>query len=411
MKHWSIIALLLIVAGIALSGCLGQQTPPPASKDLVIGALVPLTGDWSSKGQNFNAAITLGMQDANDHLALSGSPDRVLLIVEDTATDPTVAQEKIRKLHDAGAHIVVGPATSAEITAVKDWADQHGMVIIGYASTSPALSIPGDNVFRLVPDDSRQGEAMAAFMNHAGIRVVIPVVRNDTWGTNLQLATKSRFEKNGGVVTAGYPFEPGTRDYAPIVRNLSIDVAAAQQQYGTGAVGVYAIGFDELVPLFFTAANDPVLASVRWFGSDGSAKADALEKNATAVRFAVKTGFSAPVYGVENETGSVVNLTQRIKVMTGSEPDGYSLAAYDAVAIAARSLLVSRDTTADQLKKDVEFTADYYYGITGWTKFVASGDRAYAVYPFWTIQAHNGTYAWERIATYKSDPDQPGRFV
>jgi hypothetical protein len=42
---------------------------------------------------------------------------------------------------------------------------------------------------------------------------------------------------------------------------------------------------------------------------------------------------------------------------------------------------------------------------------VASGDRAYAVYPFWTIQDYNGTYAWERIATYKSDPDQPGRFV
>ncbi|MCX6689307.1 MAG: penicillin-binding protein activator [Methanoregula sp.] len=411
MKHGAIIALLLIFTGIVFSGCLGQQTSPLASKEIVIGALVPLTGDWSSKGQNFSGAITLAVQDVNDNLASSGSPDRVKLLVEDTATDPDVAQEKIRNLHDAGVRVVVGPATSAEIIAVKDWADQHGMVIIGYASTSPALSIPGDNVFRLVPDDSRQGEAMAAFMNQSGIRVVIPVVRNDTWGTNLLLATKNRFEKSGGVITAGYPFEPGTRDYAPIVRNLSIDVAAAQHQYGTGAVGVYAIGFDELVPLFSSAANDPVLGSVRWFGSDGSAKADALVKNATAARFAVKTGFSAPVYGVEKETGSVVNLTQRIKAITGSEPDGYSLAAYDATAIAARSLMVSRDAPADQLKKAVEFTADYYYGITGWTKFVASGDRAYAVYPFWTIQAHNGTYAWERIATYKSDPDQPGRFV
>ena len=411
MKSGALIALLLVMFCIALSGCVGPSTTSPASKDIVIGVLVPLTGDWSAKGQNYNAAIALAAEDTNDYLASSGSQDRVRLLVEDTATDPAVAREKIKKLYDAGARIVVGPATSAEIIAVKDWADQHGMVILGYASTSPALSIPGDNVFRLVPDDSRQGEAMAAFMNHAGIRVVIPVVRNDTWGTNLQLATKSRFEKNGGVVTAGYPFEPGTRDYAPIVRNLSIDVAAAQQQYGASAVGVYAIGFDELVPLFFTAANDPVLSSVRWFGSDGSAKADALEKNATAARFAVKTGFSAPVYGVENETGSVVNLTQRIKVMTGSEPDGYSLAAYDAAAIAARSLMISRDSPSDQLKTAVEFTADYYYGITGWTKFVASGDRAYAVYPFWTIQANNGTYAWERIATYKSDPDQPGRFV
>jgi branched-chain amino acid transport system substrate-binding protein len=411
MKHGAIIALFLIVAGIVFSGCLGQQTPSPASKDIVIGVLVPLTGDWSSKGQNFNAAIALAAQDTNASLASSGSPERVRILVENTATDPAVAQAKIKKLYDAGAHIVVGPATSAEITAVKDWADQHSMVILGYASTSPALSIPGDNVFRLVPDDTRQGEAMAAFMNRSGTRIVIPVVRNDTWGTNLHTATKTRFETNGGIVTHGYRFEPGTRDYTSIIRNLSTDVAAAQQQYGTSAVGVYAIGFDELVPLFASAGSDPVLGSVRWFGSDGSAKADALIQNASAARFAEKTGFSAPVYGVEKETASIVNVTQRIEVMTGSEPDGYSLAAYDATAIAARSLLMSRDASYEQLKNAVEFTADYYYGITGYTKFVASGDRAYAVYPFFAVKDRNGTYAWKQIAVYKSDPDQPGSFV
>ena len=118
-----------------------------------------------------------------------------------------------------------------------------------------------------------------------------------------------------------------------------------------------------------------------------------------------------PVYGVEKETAAIVNVTQRIEAMTGSEPDGYSLAAYDATAIAARSLLMSRDASYEQLKNSVEFTADYYYGITGYTKFVASGDRAYAVYPFWAVKDRNGTYVWERIALYKSDPDQPGSFV
>jgi branched-chain amino acid transport system substrate-binding protein len=411
MKYGALVALLLVIFCIGLSGCVGPSTTSPASKDIVIGVLVPLTGDWSSKGQNFNAAIALSALDANASLASSGSPERVRLLVEDTATDPAVAQEKIKKLYEAGARIVVGPATSAEITAVKDWADQHGMVILGYASTSPALSIPGDNVFRLVPDDTRQGEAMAAFMNRSGTRIIIPVVRNDTWGTNLLTATKTRFEKNGGIVTQGYRFEPGIRDYTSIIRNLSTDVAAAQQQYGTSAVGIYAIGFDELVPLFVSAGSDPVLGSVRWFGSDGSAKAEALISNTSAARFSVKTGFSAPVYGVEKETAPIVNVTQRIEAMTGSEPDGYSLAAYDATAIAARSLLMSRDASYEQLKNSVEFTADYYYGITGYTKFVASGDRAYAVYPFWAVKDRNGTYAWERIALYKSDPDQPGSFV
>jgi hypothetical protein len=72
---------------------------------------------------------------------------------------------------------------------------------------------------------------------------------------------------------------------------------------------------------------------------------------------------------------------------------------------------MSRDASYEQLKNSIEFTADYYYGITGFTKFVASGDRAYAVYPFWAVKDVSGTYAWERIAVYKSDPDQPGSFV
>jgi branched-chain amino acid transport system substrate-binding protein len=411
MKYRVIIAFLLVVAGVALSGCLGQAPTPPASKEVVVGVLVPLTGDWSSKGQNFNTAIALAAEDANAHLAASGSGDRVRLVVEDTATDPVVAQAKIRKLYDAGARIVVGPATSAEITAVKDWADSHGMIIIGYASTSPALSIPGDNVYRLVPDDTRQGEAMAAYLNRSGIRVVIPVVRNDTWGTGLLSATEVRFGKSGGTFLPGYRFDPEARNFSAIARNLSSDVSAARQQYGASAVGVYVIGFDELTPLFVVAENDPVLSSVPWFGSDGSAKADILIKNSSAARFAAMTGFSAPVYGVEKETPAIENITRRIVATTGSEPDGYSLAAYDTVSIAVRALLMSPDISQNQLKKAVEFTADYYYGITGYTKLVASGDRAYAIYPFWAVKARNGTYAWERVAVYKCDPDQPGGFV
>ncbi|MFA5414749.1 MAG: penicillin-binding protein activator [Methanoregula sp.] len=411
MNAVALVALLLVIVCCALSGCMGISPTAPASNDVVIGVLIPLTGDSSVQGQTYLAAITLAAQDSNRHLASGGSPQQIRLIVEDTATDPAVTLEKTKKLYDAGVRIVVGPVTSAEITHVKGWADQHGMVLIGYASTSPELSITGDNVYRVVPDDTRQGEAMAAFMNRSGVRVVIPVVRNDTWGTNLHTATKTRFENIGGTVNPGYLYEPGTRAYAPLLRNLSLAVTAAQQQYGTSAVGVYAIGFDELVPLFAAAGDDPVLVSVPWFGSDGTAKTDALLQNRSAARFAARTGFADPVYGAEADSPSIANITQRIQALTGSEPDGYALAAYDATVIASRSALNARDVTFDQRKRAVELTADYYYGLTGYTRFVTSGDRAYAVYPFWAVKDRNGTYAWEKIAIYTCPPDQPGRFT
>ena len=71
------------------------------SNDIVIGVLVPLTGDWSSKGQNFNAAIALAAEDTNANLASTGSVKKIRLLVEDTGTDPAVAAEKIKKLQAA----------------------------------------------------------------------------------------------------------------------------------------------------------------------------------------------------------------------------------------------------------------------------------------------------------------------
>jgi branched-chain amino acid transport system substrate-binding protein len=252
---------------------------------------------------------------------------------------------------------------------------------------------------------------MAGYLDRSGIRVIIPVVRNDMWGNGLLNATKTRFEQAGGVVMTGERFEPNTRDFSHVLGDLSAQVTTAQQKYGNNSVGVYAIGFDEMVPLLSGAEGYPPLTTVQWFGSDGSAKTDAITKNASAARFAETTGFYSPVYGEEDEEGGFADVKQRIQATTGSAPDPYSLAAYDATAIAARALQNSDDASYDQLKKAVELTAGYYYGVTGWTKFVGSGDRAYAVYGFWTVKTVNSTPTWVQVARFQSDPGQPGHFT
>ena len=44
-------------------------------------------------------------------------------------------------------------------------------------STSPSLSIEGDNLFRLVPDDTHQGKIIAERMIQDGIKVIVPFWR------------------------------------------------------------------------------------------------------------------------------------------------------------------------------------------------------------------------------------------
>ena len=393
-----------------LCGCTGT-TPAPKQEEIVIGVLIPLSGDWGSKGVIWNASTTLAAEDVNRYLEQTGSNKRVRLIVEDTGTDPATALEKIKTLQQEGARIVVGPASSAEINAVKEWADEHGILVLGYASTAPSLAIENDNVYRLVPDDRRQGDAMAGFMQKAGVSVVIPVYRNDTWGRELMAATRSGVETNGGIMKPGFAFEPGTRDFSRISGSLDNEVAGAVRQYGNISVGVYAIGFDETVPLLAAAAGHPRLSSVRWFGSDGSVNSVSLVHNSTAAEFAGKTGFYSPAYGEGNHQGAANQVEARIREKTGVEPDPYSLVAYDATEIATRALLSSGDAPLEQRKNALTLTAEYYYGATGWTKLVSSGDRAFAVYNFRALQDVNGTPEWVQVARYEGDQGQPGRFT
>jgi branched-chain amino acid transport system substrate-binding protein len=81
--------------------------------------------------------------------------------------------------------IVIGPATSAAVKAVKDFADENDVLLISHSSTAPSLAIAGDNLFRFVPEDRQQGEAIAKKMWNDGIPIVVPMWRNDIYGNEL----------------------------------------------------------------------------------------------------------------------------------------------------------------------------------------------------------------------------------
>ena len=138
------------------------------------GALLPISGVSSSSGKSTEAALRLALRDANANFSKSNSSIRYELVVQDTESDPTVSLDKLRLLANEGVRIVIGPATSAELKATKDFADKNGLILISPSSTAPSLAIEGDNVFRFVPDDSHQAKAISKIMWDHGIRVVVP---------------------------------------------------------------------------------------------------------------------------------------------------------------------------------------------------------------------------------------------
>jgi branched-chain amino acid transport system substrate-binding protein len=378
------------------------------AQEIRIGVLLPLTGDWSSQGAASNAALGIADDDVNGFLKDIGSSWRVNLTARDTGTNPETALRELEYMSSQGIRLVIAATSSSELHAIKDYANANNMILIGTASTSPSLAIPADSVIRLVPDDVNQGKAMAELLKMENITAIIPFIREDVWGEGLLNATRSSFERRGGVVLEGVRYEPGD-DPSSEIERLSAIVNDSKSRFRPSEIGIYLVSFDEAVPLMARASKDRQLSSVRWFGSDGLADAPGLVENSAAAEFAYETGFICPIYGVVpgqliRNMSDYESVTGAIKQQTGSLPSGYALASYDALWIASESMILGGSGNTSQLMKALISVANRFTGINGPLSINDAGDRESVTYEFLAVNKTNDGYFWQIAGDFRSGP-------
>ena len=381
---------------------------------IILGALLSLSGASATLGESEEAGLKVALRDVNESFKKTHTNLGVGLIIEDTHTNPAFGIEELKDLASKGIRIVIGPSTSAELEAIKDYANNNGIILLSPSSTAPLLATSGDNIFRLVPDDTHQAEAIATQMRKDGIRVVIPMWRADVYGDRLVNSTKGDFQMLGGTVVDGVGYAPPVGHFSASLdrinlvlwdqqlKSLDSKVTQAISRYGTEKVGVYIVAFDEVVPIFIQAQDLPSLSKVRWYGSDGSVLNSGLIRNVEAAKFAAKTSFLNPIYAIRVSHNNKTNLVEsEIQNMIARIPRSYASVAYDSLWIAALTENASRATNdINTLTKTLVQTANSYTGITGNTTLNEAGDRKYASYDFWGVRDNNGVFTWEPVNRY-----------
>lgn len=404
-----------------------EGTPEKAisANTVKIGALLPLSGVSSSSGKSTEAALDRALNDVNTYFSDTNSSIRYDLVVHDTESDPTTSLEKLRLLAKDDIRIMIGPATSAELEAIKDYADKNDIIIISHSSTAPSLAIEGDNIFRFVPNDLQQAEAISRVMWEQGIRMVIPFWRDDIFGHELMQAVRANFEKMGGEFdkdSEKVGYAPRTGQLAASLHRINFimwdnalkflesRVQNALSKYAPDKIGVYMISLDEVTPIFIQAYNHPILSKVKWYGSDGTALNEKLIRNHESALFAVNISFTNPIYGFQNmKNEKLANLLAEIRSQVHVSPSPYSAVAYDIFWVAAMSENITRNSesnvTSNQdiqvLKNALTSSANSYLGVTGNTTLNRMGDRAYGEYDYWKVTANTGegqapTFSWNR---------------
>lgn len=390
-------------------------------REVVVGALLDQSGARMMQDRLVEAALRIAVDEVNAYYSERGLPVRLTLRIGDTRTDPDHALLQLQVMAQEGIRLVVGPSSSQELFRVRQYAQTQGILLISPSSTAPSLALPGDLVFRMVPDDTRQGMTLADRMWRDGVRAVVPIRRDDVYSQDLVHYTRQAFESRDfalflgseddaptdGVkcrfpdegslpvqVCPGVVYNPRTVDFISEVQALSDAVSEAVRAYGARRVAVMLIAFEEAVPIFLQAAKSPILSLVRWYGTDGTAKSPAIANHLDAARFAAETSFAASIFA-ESRTDVFASLSEKVQQSAGVAADANAATAYDALWLIARAIEAEGPAASSQAIADaLGRVAQGYAGASGTIRFNSAGDRDSANFDFWTLQRRGGAYEW-----------------
>ena len=212
MKNRKALALIAILALIAVA-CGGsdtaeevvevevETTEAPATTvatvtadPLVLGTLMPLTGDLGFLGPGIESGAILAVEQINAAGGVNGQD--VVWVQGDSGTAPDVASASLATLIGEGVAGVMGAAASGISLAIMQTAIDAGVVMVSPSNTSPQFTKVKNGGFyaRTAPSDLLQGAVLAQVLIDDGVKSLSIISRADSYGRGLAEATASAFE-------------------------------------------------------------------------------------------------------------------------------------------------------------------------------------------------------------------------
>lgn len=393
----------IFMASIFLFYACKKDNNGPTEK-FQIGVLLPLTGAASSSGQSASVALDIALRDLNEYLAATERPLEVELLVKDTGTHPDTALQMVKELHAAGVKYMIGPYTSANAEAVLSYANENGIIILSPSSVASTLAISGDNLYRLLPSDRSQAEAITALLIHDTIETVIPIVRNDVWGQGLLTDAGNIFSAHGIGMANAVMYDPSNINSSDIAAQVAALIVAVKNETPASRIAVYVLSFAEGTEILRAASQVPGDLRVNWYGSSAFANNSSLLLDDFASEFARAHNFRSPSFAPDSSAVDKWGpVSVEITSIINREPEVFALTTYDALWIMALTYVQTLDPdNLQQFRLALDHLTGYYNGITGPVRLDDNGDRKFASFNFWGIDSTGSQNEWKSFGYYNN---------
>jgi branched-chain amino acid transport system substrate-binding protein len=340
-------AAVLATATLVLTACGGENeagnepettespeaTEAPAAKgdgELVVGQLLPQTGDLAFLGPPEFAGVDLAVQEINDAGGVLGKP--VKSVRADSGDgSPNIAPGETDNLLSAGADVIVGAASSSVSLSVIDKIVNAGVVQVSPANTSTAFDTYDDKglYFRTAPSDVLQGAVLANTLVEDGHQNVAILARQDSYGEALANQVEKVFTESGGTIVAKELYDADVKS-----QTAPINAVAAEDPDA-----VVLISFEEvktMIPDMITAGIGPKDKQVYFTDGNTSNYGTGADGFPAGTLEGVKATYPGPEVSGEFKD-RLLGVDPKLKDFT------YGQESYDATIISALAAVAAED--------------------------------------------------------------------
>jgi len=260
---------------------------------------------------------------------------------------------------------------------------EYGQPLISLSS----MRMPAhDNLFAINPSDMKQGLTIAEMILNQGIKTII-VIQDKFVGDGIFNLLEREYVAQGGIIAGRIQWSLEDTEFSSYLTEAENRALDQVNQHGAESVGVVVLCNSELATLITQAKEYPTLWSLTWFSSDGATQSNNILIDAPEEAAHLKI-FSPHISPSQSSEYSVLN--DRFYASTGRSLGFYDAVHYDAYWLYALSVVRAGSSDYKDVRGVLPDVANSYFGVSGWLKLDADGNRKTASYTLWSYGYEDG---------------------
>lgn len=322
-----------------------EETP---QQNIRIGALLPLTGDESSYGEDCRRGIELALLDARQKYQ-----QPIDIVFEDTKADPKAAVSAFNKLLSMDkVQAVIGTMFSSTTLAIAPLAQQAGIILLTPTAADEKIPATGDHIFSIYPSASSEGRFMANSLETPAIERVAVLYQNQAATKTIADAFAAAIRTRGGSIV----LNESIPDEKSAYRSVMEKVAAAQP------TSIYLSAYRDPVVLLIVIGREIGMTGVVYATQstlyDEKVLSDYQDKLEGVI-------ISGPYFNGENDSEMIARFSDDYMNRFSQPPSVWSAYGYDAADILISALL---ESTEGDSEPQTKLTGRIFNGMTGRTE-------------------------------------------